>query len=495
MGAFRDFLSDLRDQDGLITIDEKVDWDLQASAICAMSQRVGGPAVEFNNIKGYPGMSLVGSVFCGPGFMEWPQQARSMHGRMAVALGLDTDAHYDEVLETVIERRTAPIRAIEVESGPCQEVVIEGEDIDLYSYPIPKIHDKDGGRYLTSHVVLTRDSEKAWTNFGVYRLMLAGRDRLVQGQTPRLTKPRHIDLMVDKYAEKGEPLPFAIVIGAPPEMTMAACLDSPEQSDEYALAGGLGLRSIPLVKAKLSEIRVPADAEIVLEGHIYPGDTAEEGPFATISYYVPRTQGHVYRVECITQRQSPILPFVVEGARPSDSMCLFSLLHSAELAAWLRMFGVPVKWVTLPVEGRLVLAIVCLASQPIPGLQGRAANLILGKSSFVRQLIFVDPDIDPEDLVLALADRVFKANIERNYAISPRIAKPLGLTENHDFQSGLTSTMYIDATWRLDRNKVTIPRRITFERCIPKEIRDRAIETWNEKWKLTPRVSQRATGD
>src|SRR3989304_664631 len=103
---------------------------------------------------------------------------------------------------------------------------------------------------------------------------------------------------------------------------------------------------------------------------------AEEGPFASISFYTERVQSFVYRVECITQRRDPILPFVAEGARPSDSMCLLSLLHSAELTNLLRRSGVPVKWVTLPVEGRLVLAIVCLASQPIPGLQGRSADLM-----------------------------------------------------------------------------------------------------------------------
>ncbi len=491
MGAFRDFLGDLKDGNELHTIDEPIEPDFQAGAIVAMSQRVGGPAVQFNHVKGYPDIPLVGATFAGPGFIEWPQQTRRMQGRIAMALGLDADTHYDEVLETLIDRRTAPIRAVELDAGPCQEVVIEGEDVDLYQYPIPRIHAKDGGRYLTSHVVLTRDADRAWTNVGVYRLMLLGQNTLVQGIPHRLTHPRHVEKMIAKYAETAQPLPFAVVIGPPPEMTMAACLDTPEDSDEYALAGGLGLRSVPLVKAKLSDILVPADAEIVLEGHIYPGETAEEGPFASISYYTPKRQRAVYRVECITQRQDPIMPFVVEGARPSDTMCLLSMLHSAELTALLRSRGVPVKWVSLPVEGRLVLAIVCLAAQPIPGLQGRASDLVLGNSSFVRQLIFVDPDVDSEDLILALTDRTFKANFIRDYYISPRINKPLGLTENHDYASALTSTMYIDATWRMDRDPDTIPRRITFETCFPKEVRDKVISTWNEKWQLKPKIWQR----
>lgn len=484
---FRDFLDDLKDAGELNEIDTPMDWDLQASAVCAMSQRAGGPAVRFNNVKDYP-TPLVGSVYCGPGFIDWPQQTRRMQGRIAMGLGLERDIHYDELLETIIDRKKSAIRPIEVEDGPCQEVVLEGDDVDLYKYPIPRIHDKDGGRYLTSHVILTRDEEKKWTNFGTYRLMLAGRNRLVQGTAPRLIQPRHIEQMVADEEKKGKAVPFAIVIGAPPEMTMATCLNQPPGADEYSLAGGLGLNSMTLVKAKLSKILIPVGAEIILEGHIYPGETAEEGPFASISYYTDRVQNFVYRVECITQRKDPILPFVAEGSRPSDSMCLFSVFHSVEISEFLRMCGVPAKWVTMPVEAKLCLAVVCLSAQPIPGLPGRLSELIFGMSPFVRQVLVVDPDVDSEDFCLANMDRTFKANFERDYHISPKISKPLGLTENHDFKTGLTSTLLIDATWRMDRAPETIPRRVTFESCFPEEIQDKVIKNWNEKLKLSPKV-------
>ncbi len=488
MSSLRDFLNDLERHGELKTVEEEVDWDLQCSAICAMSQRVGGPAVQFTNVKDYPGIPLVGSIFCGPGFIEWPQQLRRMQGRIAIALGLDPQTHYDEVMETLLERKISPIRAIEVESGPSQEIVLEGKDVDLYKFPIPRLHEKDGGRYLTSQVVITRDPELAWTNLGAYRLMLIERNKLVQGTAPRLTTPRHIDQMIQKYSQRKETLPFAIVIGVPPAMTMAACLDLPEGTDEYALAGALGLSSMTLIRAKLSDLLVPADSEVILEGHIYPGELAEEGPFASISYYTPKVKNFVYRVELITQRKDPIFPFVAEGAKPSDSICLFSMLHSVELVELLRRFGVPTKWVTLPVEAKLCLGVVSLAAQPIPGLHGRLANLIFGKSPFVRQLIIVDPDVNSEDLLMAISDRTFKAHFGRNYFISGRADKSLGLTENHDFESGLTSTLYIDATWRLDRAPETIPRRVTYEVCFPEEVQEKVIRIWNEEFKLTPKA-------
>jgi len=485
---FREYLDDLKEAGELKEINETVDWDLQASAICAMSQRVGGPAVRFNKVKDDMGIPLVGSVYCGPGFMDWPQQERRMQGRIAMGLGLEPDTDYDELLETILDRKQSAIRPIEVDSGPCQEVILEGDEVDLYKYPIPRLHDKDGGRYLTSHVVLTRDDERKWTNSGIYRLMLEGRNRLVQGTAPRLIQPRHIEMMVAEAEKRGESVPFAVVIGAPPEMTMAACMNQPPGTDEYSLAGSLGLNSMTLVKAKLSDILVPVGAEIVLEGHVYPAESADEGPFGSISYYTDRVQNFVYRVECITQRKDPILPFVAEGTRPSDSMCLLSIFHSVELTELLRMCGVPVKWLTLPVEAKLCLAVVSLSAQPIPGLPGRLSELIYGFSPFVRQVLVVDADVDSEDLCLANMDRTFKANFERDYHISSGMNKPLGLTENHDFKSGLTSTLLIDATWRMDRAPETIPRRVTFESCFPEEVRKKVIADWNEKYKISPRV-------
>ena len=260
---FREFLDHLKDEGELNEIDKLVDWELQASAICAMSQRVGGPAVRFNNVKDYPKIPLVGSIFCGPGFMDWPQQKRRMQGRISMGLGMEPDTHYDELLETIIDRKKSSIRPIEVEEGPCQEVVLEGDDIDLYQYPIPRIHDREGGRYLTSHVVLTRDNKRQWTNAGTYRLMAVGRNKLVQGTAPRLIQPRDIEQMVAEAGKNNEPVPFAVVIGPPPELTMSSCLKQPPGADEYSLAGALGLDSMTLVKAKLSDILLPASAEIV----------------------------------------------------------------------------------------------------------------------------------------------------------------------------------------------------------------------------------------
>lgn len=478
----RDLLEDLERENELNVIEDEVDWDLEAAAICAMSQRTGGPAVQFNNIKGYPDGKLAGSLFAGPGFMYYPQVPRLMHGRIAMGLGLEKDISYEEFQETIMERKKAPIRAIEVEEGPCQEVIIEANDVDLYKHPIPRLHDKDGGRYLTSHMVRVYDADDQSTNSGVYRLMLAGRNKLVHGSIPRRVKPTGIEQMVAKAAKKNRSVPFAIAIGTPPPVMMAATMNLPSQSDEYAIAGGLGANPVALVKAKLSDIMVPAEAEMVLEGEIIPGQMMDEGPFGSISYYTPRMQNFVYDVQLITHQENPILPFVAEGAKPSDSMCLLSALHSTELLEYCRntVFGSVINWLTIPVEAKLTLAIVCLGKQSLPGLPSRIARAIFTQSPYVRKTIFVDPDVRAEELAIALNDRVNKVNYASDVSISPQ-GKPLGLTENHGFSGGLSSTMTTDATWRFDRPDETKARRITFEAAIPKDVRDRVVALWKRQ--------------
>jgi 4-hydroxy-3-polyprenylbenzoate decarboxylase len=316
--------------------------------------------------------------------------------------------------------------------------------------------------------------------------MLQDKNHLVQGTIPRLTRPRDVETMVQKYAAKKEPLPFAIVLGVAPSVFFAAAQLSPPHVDDAAIAGGYMLDPIPTVKAKLSDILVPADAEIVLEGHIYPGDTADEGPFGGVSSYTPKMRNFVYSVELISHRNEPILPFVAEGMMPSDTVNIFSVFHSHDLMTFCGMLGVPIRYVTIPVEARLVLAIVSLRKKRLlGGFPFRAARTIFGMSPLVRQLIVIDEDVDSEDLATALGDAVVKAHPLKDYHIS-KIDKPLGWTENHDWETGLTSTLAIDAAFRVDKEPETLPTRVGFEHIIPVEVQKEVIRKWNEVLKLKP---------
>lgn len=481
MGSFRTFIEELQTQGEIKVLQEKINWDLECSAICGMSQRAGGPAVRFDNIKDYSGFSLLGSLFCGPGFFDFPQEARKMHGRMAIALGLDRWIDLQEIGETLLERNKSSIKAIEVESGPCQEVAIHGSDIDLLKYPFPRIHDKDGGRYINSLTAFVKDPETGWTVFSNDRLMLLDKNRLVHGTIPRRANPTPFEEVVKKTMEKGRALPFAIVIGPPPELTMASYMTLPPGSDNYGVAGALAANPLIVVKAKLSDILIPADAEMVIEGHIFPGEKSKEGPYAWVSYYINENENFVYRVEHITRRKDNLLiPFIAEGLKPSDTMCLYSLIHSVELLDAIRRWGFQLKFISIPVETKLCLAITSLLAKPMPGLPTLVAHGIFAHSPFIRKVVFVDPDVNAEDLAEALGiDMIYKSHPLRQWFISERDKLP-GLTENHGFDGGLSSTMYIDATWRRGRDPVSIPRRVRFDVCFPKEVQEKVIKKWNE---------------
>jgi hypothetical protein len=155
----------------------------------------------------------------------------------------------------------------------------------------------------------------------------------------------------------------------------------------------------------------------------------------------------------------------------------------------IRGIGIPAKWMTIPVETKLVLGVVSLIAQPLPGLPGRAGMSIFGKSPLIRQMLFVDGDVDSQDFVTSvMLDKNFKVHPWRNIHMGETANKPLGLTEAHDFSTGFTSTAIIDATWRLDRPPETLPRRVNFEVCFPKEVQEKVIRTWNEELKITPRA-------
>jgi 4-hydroxy-3-polyprenylbenzoate decarboxylase len=407
-----------------------------------------------------------------------------MHSRIALGMGVDPQIHYDDLTEVIVDRKMGPIMAIEVDTGPSQEVVVEGRGVNLLEFPIPRIHDKDGGRYLTSHVVMTRDAETGWTNWGVYRLMVQDRNHLIMGTVPRLIRPRDVEVMAQKYAAKKEPLPFAIAIGVAPSLLYTAAAMRPPMVDESSFAGGFMLDPIPMLKAHLSDIMVPADAEIILEGHIHPGDMADEGPFGWVSYYTPRVRNFVFRVELISHRKNPIIPFVVDGVGPSDTVTIFSVFHSQELLETARLFGLPLRYITLPVEAKLCLGVGALTSQFVPGLPFKVANHMFAYSPFVRKAIVVDADIDPENIDMVTLDMVVKTDPERDVHVQD--GKPLGLTENHDWDTGMSSTMFWDATYRIHRDPLTIPRRVEFETCPPLEVQKRVLRRWNEELKIKP---------
>jgi 4-hydroxy-3-polyprenylbenzoate decarboxylase len=144
--GLRRFLKRLEDAGELKTIPEETHWSLEASALCAMTNRVGGPAISFPKVKGYPpGYGLAGSLLTGPGTMFYRE--RTPWGRIAVALGLSKNISYEALMEELLERRQRTIPPLQVSTGPCKEEIQIGKEVNIFKFPLPYCHDGDGGRY------------------------------------------------------------------------------------------------------------------------------------------------------------------------------------------------------------------------------------------------------------------------------------------------------------------------------------------------------------
>jgi 4-hydroxy-3-polyprenylbenzoate decarboxylase len=411
MGAEKQSYRDLREYLALLdnagvlkTIPAAVNWDLEIAAITRKVCNEGGPALLFENIKGY------GESFC----RRLLTNTLGSRARVALALGLSAATPYKEIVRVLKERWQNPLPAVTVETGPVKDNILRGSDIDLYRLPVPRWHYRDGGRYaLTSAATVTRDPDTGLHNVGVYRGMLSRRDTIPMYLSMSQGWARHFA----KYRERGEEMPVAVVIGEDPAIFMSAAtpLTHPNGS-EYDYAGALKRRPIELVRCETSEILVPADAEIVLEGKISgdPKTFENEGPFSEYTGYMAgeTTPRHTLRVECVTYRDDPIFVGCVTSRSPgrrSETQNFTCATFSA--VAWMHLEqavpGVTAVWspvVRENVRVQIKKAYRGHAQLVANALWGAKVGTLAGKHLFV-----VDEDIDifdDEAMEWALAYRV-----------------------------------------------------------------------------------------
>jgi len=317
--------------------------------------------------------------------------------RLAIAL----DCAPGEIAATFEERAARPIEPEIVADGPCQEVVLQGDDVDLAAIPYPIMHLFDGGPYISGTFVVSRDPEYG-RNVGSYRMMY---------RTPRetgidLVSPSDMRFYYQRALDQGKPLEIAVAIGVHPYEMLAASYKAPIRTDELAIAGGLHGEPVPLVKCKTVDLEVPADAELVLEGELLPiGWTADEGPFGEFSQISGDVKWNpVFRVKCITRRKDPIF-YMLQMPWENDWLAA-PVTEAAGLQA-LRVASVEPIDIRAPVGACGYWALIASIKKR-PG-EGKNALLALLSVAEVKLAIVTDDDIDihdPDDLDWAIAFRV-----------------------------------------------------------------------------------------
>lgn len=447
----RDFIAQLEAKGELKRISVEVDPVLEMTEICDRTLRQGGPALLFENPKG-KSMPVLANLF-------------GTAKRVALGMGQEDVAALREVGELLaflkepdppkglrdaweklpIFKQVMNMGPKEVRSAPCQQVVMSGSDVDLNRLPIQTCWPEDAGPLVTWPLVITKGPEKARQNLGIYRQQLIGHNKLIM----RWLSHRGGALDYREWCLKhpDQPFPVAVALGADPATILGAVTPVPDSLSEYAFAGLLRGSKTEVVSAQLSELQIPASAEIVLEGYIYPGETAPEGPFGDhTGYYNEVEQFPVFTVERITHRKDPVYHSTYTGRPPDEPAVLGLALNEVFIPILKKQFPEIVDFY-LPPEGcSYRLAVVTMKKQ----YPGHAKRVMMGVWSFLRQFMYTkfvivtDDDVnarDWQDVIWAMTTRMDPARDTTMVESTP--------IDYLDFASpvaGLGSKMGLDAT-------------------------------------------------
>ena len=385
---------------------EGVSWNLEMGALSEMVCQEAGegksPALLFEKVPGYP-----------DGFRVLSGATNSTR-RLAYTLGFPEPQGATDVVKAFRDRMRQEfelIPPVAVDDGPIFENIDRDENVDLYKFPVPLLHEKDGGRYIgTDDVVTMRDLDSDWVNSATYRVMLHNKNTCGIWMSPG----KHGRIIREKYFARGEPCPVAISVGQDPLLFMAAGHEIDYGTDELAYAGGHRGNAFEIVRSELYGLPIPARSEIVLEGEIYGDETMPEGPFGEfMGYYASAVSDEpIIKVRRVYYRNDPILCLASPARPPSNFTYARSIVKSAMIWDQIEKAGLPgVEGVWCHEAGASRLFNVIAIRQLYPGHAKQAALLAANchAGNYAgRWTVVVDDDIDPTsmfDVIWAMSTR------------------------------------------------------------------------------------------
>jgi 2,5-furandicarboxylate decarboxylase 1 len=426
--TLRDWLDHLAARDRLAVIKPNANLRFE---LAAYAKRLDGQrAAVFPKPGGHP-MPVVSGLI-------------SDRGWMAEAMGVEPA----EVVTRFQEASLNPIPWQEVKSAPAQEVVHRQVDLVL-QLPLPTHNEHDGGPYISAGLMIVRNPKTGKQNVSIHRCQLTGPNRLGV-----LLLPRHTNVFFDMAEQSGQPLDAAIVVGVDPLTLLASQAIAPLDFDELEIAGALQGRPLPVVKCVNSEIRVPAEAEVVIEGRFLPKVREMEGPFGEFpQYYSDPAKRHVMEITAVTHRKDAIFHTIVGGGL--EHQLLGAIPKEATLLNHLRRNFPNVVDVHLSPGGVMRFHLYVKIKKRH---EGEAKNVMMGAfaASFdLKHIIVVDDDVDihnPTEVEWAVATR-FQA--DRDLLIVPESQGSKLDPTNRD---GVGAKMGMDATKPLAADEMTFKR-------------------------------------
>jgi phenylphosphate carboxylase beta subunit len=435
MKDLRDYIEICEKEGQLQRITAEVDWDLELSHIAKLNEEKKGPALLFENVKGY----------------EWPviTSTCTTTERLSIIMGMPKDTPLVELMRHWVEIGSRKIPPKVLKTGPCKENKIMGDDIDLFKFPVPKFFPLDGGRYFgTAHSVITKDPDSDWVNIGTYRLQLLEKNIL----GTQFIKGKHSDIMLKKYQAMGKPMPVAVVVGSDPIMFVMGGARFSAFESEYDLAGSIRGEPLEVVKCETNDLIVPAGAEIVVEGEVDADAFLDEGPFGEYTGYysgVGSNPRNFIKVNCITHRNNPIFMATTVGRAVTDTHMCLALAYGSTLWQQLSDMRIPgIKAVYCPPEaaGRFIAIISVTQMYPGHSDQVLTAAISTEMGAYgLKTVIVVDDDIDPWDIPRVMYALAFRFQPNRSQVIKRGRSTPLDPSLPID-QRWITGRLLLDAT-------------------------------------------------
>jgi len=473
----REFIGLLEKRGELRRISTPVDCDLEITEITDRVSKKNGPALLFENVIGYD-VPILTNTF---GSMK----------RMALALGVD---HLDIIADEVRSFLKLPFLTFEskldmlklmpiakrimdcfpryVKNGPCKEVIIKEEDVDLRKIPVLKCWPGDGGPFVTLPLVFTKNPRTGKRNVGMYRLQVFDKN----------TTGMHWHMHhngAENYRDSkamGKRIEVAVAIGGDPALIYAASAPLPRDIDEVIFAGFLRKKPIELVKCETVDLEVPADAEYVLEGYVDPEELRAEGPFGDhTGYYSQVDRYPVFHIKCITHRKKPIYPATVVGKPPMEDCYLGKATERLFLPV-LQLQLPEIVDLNLPLEGVFHNCAIISINKAYPAHAKKVMHAVwgMGQMMFTKMIIIVDEHVNIHDLSEVWWRVYNNIDAARDVVI---VEGPLDALDHSSPNAHFGSKMGIDATkaWRSEGYTRDWPEEITMSEAVKKRV--------DEKWK------------
>ena len=448
----RGFIKILEERGQLKRISALVDPDMEIAEISNRMLQKGGPGLLFENVKGasFPvAVNLMGTVerICWAMNMEKPEELETLGKKLSMLQQpkppkkISQAIDFGKVLFDVVKAK--PGRDF---FPPCQQVVIQGQDLNLNKLPLIRPYPGDAGKIITLGLVITKDCETGIPNVGVYRLQLQSQNTMTVHWLSVRGGARHLR----KAAERGKKLEVAIALGVDPLIIMAAATPIPVDLSEWLFAGLYGGSGVNLARCKTVDLEVPADSEFVLEGTITPGEVLPDGPFGDhMGYYGGVEDSPLVRFQCMTHRKDPVYLTTFSGLPPKEEAMMAIALNRIYTPILRQQVSEIVDFF-LPMEALSYKAAIISIDKAYPGQARRAALAFwsaLPQFTYTKFVIVVDKDInvrDPRQVVWAISSKV---DPTRDVFILPNT--PFDTLDFASEKLGLGGRMGIDATTKI----------------------------------------------